>query len=146
MVVEVKDFTHGESAEKKSRFRPKCQGFFSEIKFSVLCRLCEAEVTSRLFPPCCTEIKNARRRLPSGVEKSKAMEQKRFELSTPTLRTWCSSQLSYCPENNITILLISALSRKQMIFSLFAYQTPPKATWHPDFPLNSSDPLHQTLH
>ena len=57
MVVEVKDFTHGESAEKKSRFRPKFQGFFSEIKFSVLCRLCEAEVTSRLFPPCCTEIK-----------------------------------------------------------------------------------------
>ena len=75
MVVEVMDFTSGESAEKKSRFRPKSQGFFSEIKFSVLCRLCEAEVTSRLFPPCCTEIKNARRRLPSGVEKSKAMEQ-----------------------------------------------------------------------
>ena len=42
-------------------------------------------------------MKNARWRLPSGVEKSKAMEQKRFELSTPTLRTWCSSQLSYCP-------------------------------------------------
>ena len=36
--------------------------------------------------------------MPSGVEKSKAMEQKRFELSTPTLRTWCSSQLSYCPD------------------------------------------------
>ena len=74
MIVEVMDFTSGESAEKKSRFRPKSYGFFSEIKFSVLCRLGEAEVTSRLFPPCCTEIKNARWRLPSGVEKSKAME------------------------------------------------------------------------
>ena len=146
MVVEVMDFTSGESAEKKSRFRPKFQGFFSEIKFSVPCHSGKAEATSRLFSWSCADMKNARWRLPSGVEKSKAMEQKRFELSTPTLRTWCSSQLSYCPENSITILLHLTLSRKQMIFSLFAYQTPPKATWHPDFPLNSSDPLHQTLH
>ena len=98
MVVEVMDFTSGESAEKKSRFRPKCQGFFSEIKFSVPCHSGKAEATNRLFSWSCADMKNARWRLPSGVEKSKAMEQKRFELSTPTLRTWCSSQLSYCPE------------------------------------------------
>ena len=127
------DFTSGESAEKKSRFRPKCQGFFSEIKFSVLCRLCEAEVTSRLFPPCCAEIKNARRRLPSGVEKSKAMEQKRFELSTPTLRTWCSSQLSYCPENTITIPLIRGLSRNPTLFSCAARSFVPIFPWHTHF-------------
>jgi hypothetical protein len=74
MVVEVMDFTSGESAEKKSRFRPKSQGFFSEINFSAPCRLCEAEATSHLFSWSCTYMKNARWRLPSDEEKSKAME------------------------------------------------------------------------
>ena len=46
------------------------------------------------------------------------VEQKRFELSTPTLRTWCSSQLSYCPENNFKIPPIPILSRKSAQFSL----------------------------
>ena len=130
MGVEVMDFTSGESEEKKSRFRPKFQGFFSEIKFSVPCHSGKAEATSRLFSWSCADMKNARWRLPSGVEKSKAMEQKRFELSTPTLRTWCSSQLSYCPENTIKIPLLRDLSRKPTFFSSMRWFLMPFFPWY----------------
>ena len=48
------------------------------------------------------------------------VEQKRFELSTPTLRTWCSSQLSYCPNTLrstlLTILLVVGFASRHGIF------------------------------
>ena len=48
------------------------------------------------------------------------VEQKRFELSTPTLRTWCSSQLSYCPNTLrstfLTILLVVGFASRHGAF------------------------------
>ena len=46
------------------------------------------------------------------------VEQMRFELTTPTMRTWCSSQLSYCPNQygECNILFVFDLSSLESAF------------------------------
>ena len=46
------------------------------------------------------------------------VEQMRFELTTPTMRTWCSSQLSYCPNQygDSNIQLVFDLSSLESAF------------------------------
>ena len=53
------------------------------------------------------------------------VEQKRLELSTPTLPVWRSSQLSYCPAMFYNVSRTVRFCKRENKFFLFFYSHPP---------------------
>lgn len=71
--------------------------------------------------PCCSAGKETKKLLASVSTSASRewllVEQMGFEPTTPTMRTWCSSQLSYCPESmRCNIPVSSNIARADSIF------------------------------